>query len=178
MRVSRERVELVDVGAGAPVRSVPLALARRFLQICTTAAAESVSEAGLTPQEFAVMAYVNSTDGEPDLDQGALAMRLGVDRNSTSLLVGNLETKGLVARRISDADRRARLVRLTPKGERLFNKLHPAALALQHQILDVLDPAERELFFDMLVRVIEANADRARPGTGRRQRNGKGRITT
>jgi DNA-binding MarR family transcriptional regulator len=178
MKEPRERVELLDVGAGAPVRRVPLALARRFLQICTTAGAEAVSTAGLTPQEFAVMAYVNSTDGEPDLDQSALAARLGVDRNSTSLLVGNLETKGLVARRVSDADRRARLIRLTPKGERLLNKLHPPALALQQQVLDVLDPAERELFIDMLVRVIEANADRARPGTGRRTRNGNGRIST
>ena len=178
MSESRERVELLELGASAPVRRVPLALARRFLQICTTAGAEAVSKAGLTPQEFAVMAYVNSTDGEPDLDQSALAARLGVDRNSTSLLVGSLETKGLVARRVSDADRRARLIRLTPKGERLLNKLHPPALELQQQVLDVLDPAERELFIDMLVRVIEANADRARPGTGRRRRNGNGRIST
>jgi len=178
MSESRERVELLELAAGAPVRRVPLALARRFLQICTTAGAEAVSKSGLTPQEFAVMAYVNSTDGEPDLDQSALAARLGVDRNSTSLLVGDLETKGLVARRVSDADRRARLIRLTSKGERLLNKLHPPALELQQQVLEVLDPAERELFIDMLVRVIEANADRARPGTGRRRRNGNGRIST
>jgi DNA-binding MarR family transcriptional regulator len=178
MSVPRERVELLELQAGPPVRRVPLALARRFLQICTTAGAEAVSSAGLTPQEFAVMAYVNPTDGEPDLDQSALAARLGVDRNSTSLLVGSLEAKGLVTRRVSNTDRRARLVRLTPKGERLLDKLHPPALELQQQILGVLDPAERELFMDLLVRVIEANADRARPGTGRRERNGNGRITT
>ena len=52
--------------------------------------------------------------------------------------------------------------------------------ALRSQGVDAhpFDPAERELFIDMLVRVIEANADRARPGTGRRQRNGNGRIST
>ena len=172
------RVELLELRAGPPVRRVPLALARRFFQICTTAGAEAVSEAGLTPQEFAVMGYLNSTDGEPDLDQSALAARLGVDRNSTSLLVGSLETKGFVVRRVSEADRRVRQVRLTPKGERLLNKLHPHALELQQQILDVLDPAERKLFINLLVRIIEANAERARPGTGRRKRNGNGQIST
>src|SRR5436309_2913435 len=139
MTVSWKPVPLLSLREGPPVRRVPLALARRFFHICTSAAAAAVTGAGLTPLEFAVMAYVNSIDGEPDLDQSALAARLGVDRNSTSLLVGSLETKGLVARRVSDADRRARLIRLTPKGERLLNKLHPPALELQQQVLDVLD---------------------------------------
>src|SRR5947208_16117907 len=174
MSESRERVELLELGDGAPVRRVPLALARRFLQICTTAGAEAVGKADLTPLEFAVMAYVNSTDGEPDIDQSALAARLGVDRNSTSLLVGSLESKGLLERRVSDADRRARLVRLTPRGEKLFTKLHPKAIERQRQVLDVLDPAERDVLLDLLVRVIEANRELARPGAGRRKRSVNG----
>ena len=79
---------------GLPVRRVPVALARRFFQICTSAAAEAVAAADLTPLEFGVMAYVNQTDGEPDLDQSAPAAQMGVDRNTTSLLVGSLESKG------------------------------------------------------------------------------------
>jgi DNA-binding MarR family transcriptional regulator len=161
---------------GPPVRRIPLALARRFFQICTSAGAEAVTESDLTPLEFAVMAYVNSTDGEPDLDQSALAARLGVDRNSTSLLVGSLESKGLLDRRVSDADRRARLVRLTPRGEKLFAKLHPKAIELQQQVLEVLDPAERDVLIDLLVRVIEANPDLARPGAGRRRRSANGQT--
>src|SRR5262245_57625864 len=81
------------------VRRVPLALARRFFQICTAAAAESVAPAGLTPLEFAVLAYVNKVVGEPDIDQSMLAARLGIDRNSTSQLVERLESKGLLERR-------------------------------------------------------------------------------
>jgi DNA-binding MarR family transcriptional regulator len=178
MTDSGVRVELLALRDGPPVRRIPLALARRFFQICTTAAAEAVTKADLTPQEFAVMAYVNATDGEPDLDQSALAARLGVDRNSTSLLVGSLEAKGLVARRVSDTDRRARLVRLTPRGEKLFAKLHPPAIELQQHVLDALDPAERNVLIDLLVRVIESNPDRARPGAGRRKRTSNGQTTT
>ena len=168
------KVPLLALREGPPVRRVPLALARRFFQICTSASAEAVTNSDLTPLEFAVMAYVNSTDGEPDLDQSALAARLGVDRNTTSLLVGSLESKGLLDRRVSDTDRRARLVRLTPRGEKLFAKLHPKAIEMQEQILDVLDPAERDVLIDLLVRVIETNPGLARPGAGRRKRSANG----
>jgi DNA-binding MarR family transcriptional regulator len=173
----RERqVPLLLLRDGPPVRRIPLALARRFFQICTGASAEAVSDADLTPLEFAVMAYVNSTDGEPDIDQSALAARLGVDRNSTSLLVGSLESKGLLQRRVSEGDRRARLLRLTPRGEKLFAKLHPRAIELQEKVLDVLDPAERDVLLGLLVRVIEANRDLARPGAGRRKRSVNGQT--
>ncbi len=165
------QVQLADA---PPVRRIPAALARRFFQICNAAVAESVEEAGLTPLEFAVMAYVNSSDGEPDIDQSGLAARLGVDRNTTSLLVRSLESKELLEQRVSNVDRRARLVRLTPRGEKLVAKLHPKGLARQQQILDVLAPDERELFLDMLIRVIEANRDLARPGAGRRKRSANG----
>ena len=167
-------VPLLVLEHGAPVRRVPFALARRFAQICTTACAEAVEGAGLTPLEFALMAYINPADGEPDLDQSALAGRLGVDRNSTSLLVEGLERKRLVTRRQSPADRRMRLVRLTDRGERLFTELHPRALELQQHVLEVLDQGEREVLLDLLARVIEANPERARPGSGRRKRSSKG----
>lgn len=157
-----------------PIRRVPLAIARRFFQICNTAAAEAVAKADLTPLEFAVMAYVNSLDGEPDLDQGSLAARVGVDRNTMSLLVRSLQSKTLLEQRVSATDRRARVIRLTARGEKLFAELHPAALARQEQVLAVLPAAERELLLDLLLRVIEENQDLARPGAGRRKRNSQG----
>jgi MarR family transcriptional regulator, lower aerobic nicotinate degradation pathway regulator len=161
-------------GDGAPpIRRVPLALARRFFQICNTASANSVAAAGLTPLEFAVLAYVNSIDGDPNIDQSGLAARLGVDRNTTSLLVRGLEKRGLLDQRVNEADRRVRLIRLTDAGEALFARLHPPALAAQHEILTALDPAERELLLDLLLRVIDENRHLARPGAGRRKRSTK-----
>ena len=156
-----------------PVRRVPIALARRFFQICTSAAAETTAEADLTPQEFAVLAYVNRQVGEPDIDQSDLAARLGIDHTHTSLLMDRLESRGLLERRVNGEDRRARLVRLTARGERLHTKLYPKAFAGQSRILDVLEPAEREVLLDLLVRVIEGNRHLARPGTGRRKRNSR-----
>ena len=168
MKNSGVSVQLSDA---PPIRRVPLALARRFFQICNTVAAEAVAEADLTPLEFAVMAYVNSTDGEPDIDQAGLAERVGIDRNTTSLLVRSLEAKGLLEQRVSETDRRARLIRLTRRGENLFRKLHPKALAAQEQILAFLEPAERDLLLDLLLQVIDEYRHLARPGAGRRKRN-------
>jgi DNA-binding MarR family transcriptional regulator len=168
----------VQLDGAPPIRRVPLAIARRFFQICNTAGAEAVAEADLTPLEFAVLAYVNAIDGEPDIDQSSLAARLGVDRNTTSLLVRSLESSGLLEQRVNEADRRARLIRLTPQGEELFAELHPKALAAQQDLLTVLDPAERGLLLDLLMKVIEENRHLARPGAGRRKRNSKARGDT
>ena len=156
-----------------PVRQVPLALARRFFQICMSASAETVAEADLTPLEFAVLAYVTKPTGEPDIDQRGLAERLGIDRNNTSLLVERVASKGLLERRVNGADRRARLLRLTPRGEKLFARLYPKALAGQQRILEVLKPSERKVLLDLLVRVIEGNRSLARPGAGRRRRRSR-----
>ena len=165
--------------AAPAVRRVPLALARRFFQICTAAAAQSLAEADLTPLEFAVMAYINKAVGEPGIDQTALAARMGIDRNNTSLLVSQLVAKGLLETRINAEDRRARLLWLTPRGEKLHARLYPRAGADQLRILDAaLEPAEREMLLDLLVRVIQSNRQLARPGAGRRKRGSVSRPTT
>src|SRR4051812_7500316 len=85
-----------------PVRRVLMALARRLFQICTGAIAEVLANEDLTPLEYAALAYI---EGEPDIDQNGLAARLGIDRNSTSLLVEQLEAKRLIERRVNGADR-------------------------------------------------------------------------
>jgi DNA-binding MarR family transcriptional regulator len=175
MKNSGVSVQLADA---PPIRRVPLALARRFFQICNTVGAEAAAEADLTPLEFAVMAYVNSTDGEPDIEQGGLAERVGVDRNTTSLLVRSLEAKGLLEQRVSLTDRRVRLIRLTRRGEALFRRLHPKALAAQENILAFLEPAERELLLDLLLRVIDEYRHLARPGAHRRKRNSNSHSIT
>lgn len=162
---------------GVPVRRIPLSLARRFFQICTAAVAEGCAGEGLTPLQGGVLAYLNKIDGEPDIDQNGLAARLGIDRASTSQLVDELEAMGLVERRVNDADRRARLLRLTPRGEKLRLRLRPPTYAGQMSVFSVLSARERELLFDLLVRVIESNDKLARPGAGRRKRGYRDNVS-
>ena len=150
-----------------PVRRVPLALARRFFQVCVAALAEALQGEDLTPLQYGVLAYVI---GEPDIDQSGLAARLAIDQNNASLLAEQLEARGLISRRVNGVDRRARLLRLTPRGKRLHARVFPRTFAGQQRILEVLAHDERELLLDLLARVIEGNRALVRPGAGRRKR--------
>jgi len=152
-----------------PVRRAPYPLARRFLQICTAAVAEPLADQDLMPLDMGVLAYLNKQNGEPDIDQNGLAERLGIDRYSASLLVERLEEKAIVERRINGADRRARLLRLTQRGEKLYAQLRSPVVARQMSILAPLSLKEKELFLDFLMRIVEANRALARPGAGRRK---------
>ena len=153
-----------------PVHRVPAALARRFDQICVSTLALALSDEELTPLEFAVLRYVGE---EPGIDQSGLCERIGIDRNSTSLLITRLESKGFIDRRTDGEDRRARILNVTPQGKRLHDRVLPKVAAGRRRMLSVLEPDERELLLDLLVRLIEGNRVLARPGAGRRKREPK-----
>jgi DNA-binding MarR family transcriptional regulator len=160
------RPPLVFLSGGVPIHRAPPALARRFAQICTGVVAEALAHADLTPLQYAVLNYLIT---EPDIDQIGLAVRIGIDRTSVGQLVDQLEAKGLVERRVNGVDRRARLLRLTRAGEKLYRHVCPPKGRLSDPVLAPLAPAEREILLNLLVRVIEGNEAYARPGAGRRK---------
>jgi len=129
--------------------------------------------ADLTPQQFAVLAYLNRQDGAPGIDRNGLAFRLGVDPSHVSQLIVELNAKGLIDARVNGANRRARFLQLTAKGEKLFASLRADDVAVHDRILEPLAPHERELLLDMLIRMIERNAAYDRPGVGRRKRGSR-----
>src|SRR3954464_7587818 len=136
------------------VQPTPSALARRLAQICTTVVAEALAGTGLTPLQYAVLAYLYV---DPDIDQNGLASRLGIDRASTSKLVDDLENAGLIDRRVNGHDRRARLLRLTQAGTKLRERLHPIGRGAEARILSPLNASERGILITLLVRLVAAN---------------------
>jgi DNA-binding MarR family transcriptional regulator len=108
--------------------------------------------------------------GKPGIDQNSLADRLNIDRNTASLLVEQLVKAGLVEREVNGADRRARLVSLTAKGEKLYARLRPVHLAANASILAPIKPRERKLLISLLIRVIEGNLAEVERGSVRRKR--------
>jgi len=153
-----------------PVDRAPLPLARHLHQICIAATADTLGPEGLTNPHFGVLINLSPVTGKPGIDQITLAARMIIDRARASQLIDDLETMGLVERRVSDTDRRARLLWLTPRGERLRARLYPAVRASQMKPLATLAPTERELLLNLLVRVVKANVGSARPGADRRRR--------
>jgi DNA-binding MarR family transcriptional regulator len=165
----------IHFGPGvAPVRRTLGSLTRRVHQICMAMTADCLAGVDLTPVEYGAMGCLNKRDGEPGIDQAGLAARLGIDRNSAGVLVNGLEAKGVLERQVDGSDRRARVLRLTPAGERLFLLVREKNLAAQARVVETLAPPERDLLFDLLTKVIAAKGQFARPGAGRRKRAGKG----
>jgi DNA-binding MarR family transcriptional regulator len=145
----------------------PIALGRRFYQIAVAAVAEVHAPTGLTPLEFAVLIHLHDA---PGIDQNTLAERMALDRTSTGALVYRLEQQCLVERKVNGTDRRARMLRLMPRGYALHDKQRPKGRAAQERLMEVLTPAERQSLAALMTRVIDANPQYARPGAGRRRR--------
>jgi DNA-binding MarR family transcriptional regulator len=159
--------QAAEASRGVPPNlRVPAHLARRFQQVCLGIAEEATGPAGLRPIEYA---FIGALDDSPDVDQGTLAAMLGIDVVTTHHMSHRLQAAGLVEQRLDPSDRRARLLRLTPRGHALRQELRPAGKAAQERILAPLAPAERPLFLDMLTRLVEAHEAYARPGNGRRR---------
>jgi DNA-binding MarR family transcriptional regulator len=75
------------------------------------------------------------------LSMGELAALLGIDRPNATVLVADLEDKGLVRRRPHPTDGRAKLVELTAKGRRLARRADDI-LAAPPAALVALDPED------------------------------------
>lgn len=149
-----------------PSHRVPAHLARRFHQVCLGITAEITERVGLTPVEFSVLTALEDT---PDIDQGSLAARLGIDMASAHHLTHRLAAAGYMERRIDTNDRRARALRLTLRGQVLREELRADARASQERILAPLARQDRRIFLDMLKRLVEVHEAYARPGNGRRR---------
>jgi len=129
-RIAPDQVSILDDGGTASranlvpaVHRVPAHLAQRFNQICVGALAEVLEPEGIMPSEYAVLATI---DDLPALDQRTLATRLGIDPVTAGQMVDRLESMDLVDRRLQDADRRARSLKLTQRGTRLRRRLMSA----------------------------------------------------
>jgi DNA-binding MarR family transcriptional regulator len=90
--------------------------------------------------------------GEPG-SQLALAQHLGVDRTVMTYLLDDLESAGLVERKPDPADRRARRIVLTEAGNKRLCELEGRLAAMEDELLDPLDPAERDVLRHLLRRV-------------------------
>jgi DNA-binding MarR family transcriptional regulator len=93
----------------------------------------------------------NNICRETDLDKGAASRSLNV-----------LEDMGVIRIGADSADNRRRNVVLTAKGRSLHDRIVPAVLERQRNLLAVLSPAEVEKFMEMLGR-LQARADRRKP---------------
>ncbi|RMI02880.1 MarR family winged helix-turn-helix transcriptional regulator [Cellulomonas triticagri] len=75
--------------------------------------------------------------------QAALAASLGIDRTVMTYLLDDLESAGLVERRVAEVDRRQRRVLPTPDARTLLEHLEHRVAAAEDAVLGALDPEDR-----------------------------------
>ena len=110
---------------------------------------EAAREAGLEPQQQQMLLAIRALAGPHAPTIGTLAGHLFVRHHSAVGLIDRLEQRGLVERVRGGDDRRAVVVRLTPRGERKLG-----ALSMAHRDeLGKSGPALVELLRGLLERL-------------------------
>lgn len=89
----------------------------------------------------------------PGLTQQALAEKLLVGRSAMSMLLPELERRGLIERRSDEADRRVRRLWLTPEGNELTEKAMAIHVARLEAMMTVLSDAECDSIGEMMRRI-------------------------
>ena len=143
------------------IHAMPGHLVRRFQQIAVAIFLEETARAGfdLTPVQFGALSML---EAHPGIDQATLAGLIAYDRSTIGGVVDRLVQKGYVVRDVSERDRRARELRLTPAGRRSLEEVLPAVLRAQECILSGLSADERQLFLSLLTKATDAVNDRSR----------------
>jgi DNA-binding MarR family transcriptional regulator len=73
-----------------------------------------------------------------------------------------MEAKQLIQRVGSKADKRVKVLLLSPAGERLLKEAGPLVLRAQERILAPLAQEDRDVFMRMLAQLVELNNDASR----------------
>ncbi|MCI5087133.1 MAG: MarR family transcriptional regulator [Rhodovulum sp.] len=126
-------------------------LIRRLHQHAAHVFQVRTKEAGLdlTPVQFAAMDAIATT---PGIDQASIAAQIAYDRATIGGVIDRLEQKGWIKRTISNRDRRAREVTLTPIGRDILERAIPVVSALQADILPGLSNDEASHLRDLIER--------------------------
>jgi DNA-binding MarR family transcriptional regulator len=132
---------------------------RRLQQIAVAIFLQETEPFGVTPVQFAALQAVAN---QPGLDQRTLAGRIGLDTSTVAGVVDRLESRALLQRNQSPADKRVRLLTITNEGAAVLREVVPAMQAAQARILAPLPRAERAEFLRMLRVLVEGNNELSR----------------
>ncbi|TDU73616.1 MarR family transcriptional regulator [Streptomyces sp. KS 21] len=106
----------------------------------------------LREHELAMWAYavLLGLDDEPVRTQAALARDIGADKTRIIGVLDDLEERGLIRRQPDPADRRARVLSLTPAGRRMRDAVQSAIQQREERLLARLSEADRRGFLNAL----------------------------
>lgn len=121
----------------------------RVSHALTTESTAALEDSGISPRGHSVLAAAMT--GE--YAQTELARMVGLDKTTMVVTVDDLEAHGLVERRPSKSDRRARLIKVTREGRRKVEVADGVLDRVREDVLAALPAEEREVFLRALGRL-------------------------
>ncbi|MEV0081572.1 MarR family transcriptional regulator [Saccharopolyspora sp. NPDC050642] len=112
------------------------------------------ADSGLSRMEFEVLSALRRAGG--GLRPSQLTRETLSSGAATTKRLARLEAEGLITRTSSRRDRREIDVRLTERGLELIDRLFPAQLERERDLLAPLAPDEREKLGELLAKVLES----------------------
>jgi len=112
-------------------------------------------ELGISPRAHCVLSH--ALGGE--LTQSQLAGLCSLDKTTMVVTIDELERAGLAERRPSSADRRARIIWVSPAGEQLVDRGREVVARIYDDVLGALPEDDREEFVEALALVAGRLAD-------------------
>lgn len=114
------------------------------LELATRARLDAVlKESGVTALQYTALSVL---ERRPTMSAADLARASFVRAQSAADLIGALERRGLIERRIDPDNRRRMLISLTTEGRAFLDAYDPRVEELEEQMLADLGPHDRESF--------------------------------
>jgi DNA-binding MarR family transcriptional regulator len=138
-----------------PIYRMPGHLIRRLHQMSVAVFSERIAAADeeITPVQFGAMCAVRAF---PGVDQATIASMIAYDRVTIGGVLDRLEQKSLLTRQVKSTDKRAKVVFLTAKGQKLLQKLDPLVAKLQEDVLPGLSASEKKQLMALVAKAITA----------------------
>ncbi len=130
-------------------------LVRRLWQIHVAMFLEEV-EGAVTPVQFSILLVLHRKCW---LEQGRVAVEVGIDRSNAADILPRMEHSGLIQRKRSKQDRRVMLVGLTDAGLATFEIWRERVEHSHDRMLEALPSRQRAVFIRMLQRIVVSRDD-------------------
>lgn len=112
---------------------------------------EVLKPLSLSLRELGVMRIL---ENEGPLSQNVLARRHNIDRTTTVQIIDQLEERQLVIRSTNQADRRSKLLFLTPRGRKTLSRALKLVNKEQNIFLQILSEQEKAELFSLLQKLL------------------------
>jgi DNA-binding MarR family transcriptional regulator len=129
-------------------------LLRRLQQVSVAIFISECAEIEITPVQWGILSIISES---PGVGQIEISEELGLDRSNVANVVDRLVNRGLLRQKLSPADQRKKEITITKAGEKVMEQVEGCVLRWQRELLSPLSDGEKEIFIDLLTRLVRKN---------------------